>query len=227
VRKLLVTLTVPLACAVQTTSEPPSELPAVATAQLRESLELSRAHPTHTWRDTSAMNADGTVNAYIEIPQGEIRKWEFDMKADARVVDRVMPDDVGGYPINYGYVPQTVSYDGDPFDALVTGPPLEGGSLVRGAIVGLMFMEDEKGLDSKVVLSTVDAEGRRLHPLTDADKRRVSDYFARYKLHEPGKFSRVPGWGSLADGLTYVRTAHAFFKECTQTSGACTVALSR
>jgi inorganic pyrophosphatase len=221
VRILLLAVIAPLACAAQHTGDPPPELPAMATVQLRESLELSRPHTSHTWRDTPAMNADGTVNAYIEIPQGELRKWEFDMKANARAVDRVMPDDVGGYPINYGYVPQTVSYDGDPFDALVTGPPLEGGSLVRGAIVGLMFMEDEKGLDSKVVLSTLDADGHPRHALTDAEKRRVGEYFARYKLHEPGKFSKVPGWGSLADGLRHVTVAHAFFRECRQAQGPC------
>ena len=48
------------------------------------------------------------------------------------------------------FVPHTVSYDGDPFDGLVLGPPLEGGRMVRGVIVGLMLMEDEKDLDSKV-----------------------------------------------------------------------------
>ena len=81
------------------------------------------------------------------------------MGANVRAVDRVIPQAIGGYPINYGFVPQTVSYDGDPFDALVLGPPLPGGSIVSGIIVGLMFMEDEKGLDSKVVLSPIDRMG--------------------------------------------------------------------
>ena len=94
----------------------------------------------------------------------------------------MIPDEIGGYPVNYGFVPQTVSYDGDPFDALVLGPPLPDGQFVRGVIVGVMFMEDEKGLDSKVVLSRIDADGRPLHA---AHRRRssdeIGDYFKRYK----------------------------------------------
>jgi inorganic pyrophosphatase len=132
----------------------------------------------------------------------------------------MMPAAVGGYPINYGFVPQTVSYDGDPFDALVLGPPIEGGTLVRGLAVGVMFMEDEKGLDSKVVLSRVDRGGRPLHALTPAEQEHVGGYFTRYKAHEPGAFSRVPGWGSVAEGLAYVTTTHAFFRTCARPAGA-------
>ena len=83
-----------------------------------------------------------------------------------------MPVDVGGYPVNYGFVPQTISYDGDPFDALVLGPPLPGGRVVRGVIVGLMFMEDEKGLDSKVVLSLTGRDGQPFHELTATVQQR-------------------------------------------------------
>ena len=175
-------------------------------------------------RDTSPLNDDGTVNAYIEIARGDRQKWEFNMRSNERAIDRVMPEAIGGYPVNYGFVPQTVSYDGDPFDALVLGPPIPGGRVVRGAIVGLMSMEDEKGLDSKVVLSLTGPDGRPRHQLTDRDRQDIGDYFRRYKKHEPGKFSKVPGWGPLADGLVYVTTTHAFFHECRTLSGtACRV----
>ena len=193
----------------------------MATAQLAKSIESARPHAKHLWRDTAPFNADGTVNGYIEIPRGEKRKFEFDMRANVRAIDRVMPASMGGYPVNYGFVPQTVSWDGDPFDILVLGPALPGGTIVRGVIVGLMHMEDEKGLDSKVVVSTVDAKGHARHQLTDADRKRIGSYFARYKLHEPGKFSKVPGWGSAAEGLAYVKTTHAFFQECVKISGPC------
>jgi inorganic pyrophosphatase len=203
---------------------PGSTLPADATAQLHESLKRSRAAARHVWRDTLPINADGTVNAYIEIPRGDRRKWEFDMARNRRAIDRVMPPRVGGYPVNYGYVPQTVSYDGDPFDALVLGPPLAGGRLVRGTIVGLMQMEDEKGVDSKVVLSLVGRDGRPTHQLTAADRDRIGGYFRRYKLHEPGKFSKVPGWSSPEQGLAFVRMTHRFFRECADsTTAACSL----
>jgi inorganic pyrophosphatase len=92
---------------------------------------------------------------------------------------------------------------------------------VRGVIVGLMHMEDEKGLDSKVVVSPVDREGRAAYALTNADKQAIGGYFARYKAHEPGKFSKVPGWGSAAEGRAYVEMTHRFFTECGRTAGRC------
>src|SRR5688572_9240957 len=200
---------------------PPRTLPAVAAEQLGKSLGVSRQHASHVWRDTPPVNADGTINGYIEIPLNEHRKYEFDMKTNARFIDRVMPNEVGGYPVNYGFVPQTVSYDGDPFDILVLGPALPGGKVVRGVAVGVMFMEDEKGLDSKVVVSPLDSAGRPRYQLTSADQERIGDYFARYKKHESGKFSKVPGWGTTAEGLAFVQTTHEFFRQCGKTTGSC------
>ena len=195
-------------------------LPAGAGMRLAQGLDAAATHSTHVWRDTRPLNEDGSVNAYIEISRGDRRKWEFDIGANARAVDRMMPADVGGYPVNYGFVPQTISYDGDPFDALVLGPPLAGGRLVRGVIVGLMFMEDEKGLDSKVVLSLAGRDGRPENGLTAAVQQEIGDYFKRYKQHEPGGFSKVPGWGSITEGLAHVTTTHAFFRECRQGSAS-------
>lgn len=193
---------------------PPNELPAAGVAALARNLDAASRHGRHLWRDTPPLTADGLVNAYIEIPRGERRKFEFDMAAAERTVDRVMPEDVGGYPVNYGFVPQTVSYDGDPFDVLVLGPALPGGRIVTGVIVGLMAMEDEKGLDSKVVVSPVDGNGRPRYQLDAAERARIADYFERYKRHEPGKFSSVPGWGTAEDGRAFVAMTHAFFREC-------------
>jgi inorganic pyrophosphatase len=96
---------------------------------------------------------------------------------------------------------------------------------VRGRIVGLMLMEDEKGIDSKVVLSLVDRAGRATHALTGEDRDRIGKYFDTYKRHEPGGFSSVPGWGSPADGLAHVRVTFAFFQRCRGTRSApCRVA---
>jgi inorganic pyrophosphatase len=204
----------------QVPTRPPNELPPTAAATLAASLDAARAHARHVWRDTPPVAADRLVNGYIEIPRGERRKFEFNMKANERAIDRVMPDDIGGYPVNYGYVPQTVSYDGDPFDVLVLGPPLPGGRIVPGVIVGLMLMEDEKGLDSKVVTSPVGADGKPRYALTADDRTRIANYFKRYKLHEPGKHSTVPGWGNADDGRAHVAMTHAFFLQCRTTRGA-------
>jgi inorganic pyrophosphatase len=192
----------------------PDTLPAAAVTKLEQSLTASRNHTRHVWRDPPPTNADGTINAYIEIARGDRQKWELDMAKNARAIDRLMPESVGGYPVNYGFVPQTVSYDGDPFDALVLGPPIEGGRTVRGLPVGVMFMEDEKGLDSKIVLSLPGRDGRPMHALTSQDQQRIAEYFKRYKEHEPGAYSKVPGWGSVDEGLSLLKKAHAFFLTC-------------
>ena len=219
-RHLLLTIALPWAVAAQDFQRPPDVLPPLATTKLATSLTAAAAHSRHLWRDTAPINRDGTVNAYVEIARGDRRKWEFDMRANARAIDRMIPADVGGYPVNYGLVPQTVSYDGDPFDALVLGPAVPGGRVVRGVIVGVMFMEDEKGLDSKVVLSRTGRDGRPLHELTVAVQQEIGDYFRRYKQHEPNAFSKVPGWGSVAQGLALVTKTHAFFWACRQHAGA-------
>jgi inorganic pyrophosphatase len=198
----------------------PVTLPAVAVKSLAASLDAARSHTTHHWRDTPPTNGDGTVNAYIEIARGDRRKWEFDMRANRRAIDRMIPASIGGYPVNYGFVPQTVSYDGDPFDVLVLGPPLPDGRFVRGIAVGVMYMEDEKGLDSKVVLSRVDAAGRPIDQLTAAIQKDIGGYFARYKRDGRGTWSKVPGWGSAEQGLAFVTTTHAFFKKCASATKA-------
>ena len=192
----------------------PNVLPASAVAALAASLDGSRAHPQNPWRDTAPLTQAGAVNAYVEIPRGDRQKFEFDIRANRLALDRVIPEDVGGYPVNYGFVPQTISYDGDPFDALLLGPSLAGGTMTSGVIVGLMSMEDEKGLDSKVVLSPAGADGRPRYALTAAERDRIGDYFSRYKRHEPGKFSKVHGWGSIEEGRAFVEMTHAFFGQC-------------
>ena len=214
---------VPAILAAQMSNTPPDTLPGRATAALAASLDAARQHQRHVWRDTPPWADAGKVNAYIEIPRGDRQKFELDMKANARRLDRMIPEDVGGYPVNYGFVPQTVSYDGDPFDALVLGPPLDGGTIVTGVIVGLMQMEDEKGLDSKVVLSPAGNDGRPRYMLTADDRMRIGTYFRTYKRHEPGGYSQVGNWGNADHGRAFVGMTHAFFRQCRERRGSCRI----
>lgn len=221
IRTLVVLALTPVALAAQMSKTPPATLPAPATAALTASLNAARQHPRHVWRDTPPWAATDLVNAYIEIPRGGREKFELDMATNARRLDRMIPEQVGGYPVNYGFVPQTVSYDGDPFDALVLGPPLEGAAVVPGVIVGLMQMEDEKGLDSKVVLSPAGPDGKPRYALTPADRDRIGSFFDTYKRHEPGGYSRVGAWGDANAGRAFVQTTHAFFQRCRERKGTC------
>ena len=167
--------------------------------------------PEHPWRDIAPLNADGTANGYIEISRGESTKWEFRIPLNAREVDRMIPTELGGYPINYGFLPQTVSYDGDPADVLVTGPPIEGGAIVKGRILALMMMVDSGDIDSKVVITRLDANGEPMHPLTEEDKRRMTQFFDTYKKHE-GKVTKITGWGDGHAARQFLEHTHGFYQ---------------
>ena len=214
---LAVVACVPAVLGGQSGTRPPRELPALGTAGLARSLEAARLFDEHIWRDTAPVAGD-QVAAYVEIPRGDRRKWEFDMRANARAIDRIIPGDLGGYPINYGFVPQTISWDGDPFDALVLGPPLPGGALVHGVVVAVFYMSDEKGYDAKVVLSPR-AEDGSLLPVTDAVRQTVATYFREYKRGQPGAFSTVAGWGGPSEGRDHVTLTHSFFRRCQNQAG--------
>ena len=99
IRHLFVAVLVPWAVVAQDTSAPPNTLPESAAGALSRSLDTAQTHAAHVWRDTAPLNDDGTVNAYIEIAKGDRRKWEFDMGANARAIDRMMPDGLE-YPID-------------------------------------------------------------------------------------------------------------------------------
>lgn len=141
------------------------------------------------------------VNVVIEIPRhGDPVKYEVDKKTGAMFVDRFMATAMY-YPTNYGYVPQTLSEDGDPVDVLaVTAFRLIPGSVVRCRPVGMLKMEDESGIDAKILavpikkLTTMydDVETYRDLPKELLD--RVSHFFDHYKDLEPGKWVKIVGW---------------------------------
>ena len=201
-------------------ADPSRTLPAMATTKLAASLVSAKAHARHLWRDMPPTNPDGTVTAYIEIARGDRTRYEFDMARNQRAIDRIVPEKIGGYVVNYGFVPQTVSYDGDPFDALVIGPPIDGGSLVRGIIVGLFLMEDEKEHDAKVVLSRTDAAGKPLHALTAESKKEMDDFSAATRKGSQGCSRKSAAGDRFEQGRAHVTTTHAFFQKCAGRSGA-------
>jgi inorganic pyrophosphatase len=183
--------------------------PAPAGLDLKMStyLEAAKAHPQHVWRDTEPRNPDGSVNGYVEIPKGESTKWEFRIPLNRREVDRMIPPNLGGYPTNYGFVPRTISYDGDPADVLVLGPALPGGEVVKGRIVGLMEMVDTGDLDSKVVVTPIGGS----YALDAGERSRLEQFFNTYKNHD-GKVTKITGWGSESDAIGFLERTAGFFK---------------
>ncbi|GGP26285.1 inorganic diphosphatase [Silvimonas amylolytica] len=145
-------------------------------------------------------------NVIIEIPANAAPiKYEHDKESGAVFVDRFMGTCMF-YPMNYGYIPHTLAEDGDPVDALVYTPfPLIPASVVRCRAIGMLKMEDESGVDAKLVVVPVDklcqmTKGiQKLEDLPALLLEQIKHFFEHYKDLEPGKWVKVQGWGSKED----------------------------
>ena len=146
------------------------------------------------------------INVIIEIPaQADPIKFEVDKDSGAVFVDRFMGTSMR-YPLDYGYVPHTLAGDGDPVDVLVVTPfPLLPGVVVRCRPVGVLKMEDESGMDAKVIAVPVS----KLTPLYDKVQgvedlpellmQQTVHFFEHYKDLEAGKWVKVIGWGDIEE----------------------------
>lgn len=141
------------------------------------------------------------VNVIIEIPMHAAPvKYEVDKASGALFVDRFMATAMF-YPANYGYIPQTLSEDGDPVDVLVVAPtPLLSGSVIRCRTVGMLKMTDESGVDAKLLAVPVDKLSKlyrdvKTHEdLPESLLQSIAHFFEHYKDLEEGKWVKVDGW---------------------------------
>jgi inorganic pyrophosphatase len=149
----------------------------------------------------SGKDVPNDFNVVIEIPaHGEPIKYEVDKETGAMFVDRFMSTAMH-YPCNYGYVPHTLSDDGDPVDVLVITPiPLLTGVVVRCRPVGMLKMTDEAGIDAKVLAVPIDKltnlyrEIESPRDLPESILNQISHFFEHYKDLEAGKWVKVEGW---------------------------------
>lgn len=149
----------------------------------------------------SGRDVPNEVNVIIEIPMhGEPVKYEVNKESGALFVDRFLTTAMY-YPANYGYIPQTLSEDGDPVDVLVVTPiPLINGAVIRSRVVGMLKMTDEAGVDTKLLavpinkLSTVYKDVKTYRDLPQHLLLSVEHFFNHYKDLEEGKWVKVEGW---------------------------------
>jgi inorganic pyrophosphatase len=145
-------------------------------------------------------------NVVIEIPMhGEPIKYEVDKDTGAVFVDRFMSTAMH-YPCNYGYIPQTLSDDGDPCDVLVVSPvPLITGVVVRCRPIGMLKMDDEAGGDAKILavpidkLSSMYRDVQSPRDLPSIVTQQIAHFFEHYKDLEPGKWVKLAGWVEADD----------------------------
>ncbi len=151
-------------------------------------------------------NPPHEVNVIIEVPVGgEPIKYEMDKDAGTLVVDRFLYTAMR-YPGNYGFIPHTLSDDGDPCDVLVANTR----AIVPGAVicvrpVGVLFMEDEAGHDEKIIavpapkLTQRYDKVRTIGDLPEITLQQIRHFFEHYKDLEPGKWVKVLRWGGAED----------------------------
>ncbi|MCW5747226.1 MAG: inorganic diphosphatase [Alphaproteobacteria bacterium] len=156
-------------------------------------------------------NPPWDINAVIEVPQGgEPVKYEMDKASGAMFVDRFLHTAMF-YPGNYGFIPHTLSGDGDPVDVLVVGQvPVVPGAVIRCRPIGGLMMEDEAGPDEKLIAVPVDA----LHPfytgitsyaqLPQILRDQVAHFFQHYKDLEKGKWVTIVRWVDAEDAARMV-----------------------
>ncbi len=159
-------------------------------------------------------NPPHDINVVIEIPQGSgAIKYEVDKDSGALLVDRFLGTSMV-YPTNYGFIPNTLSDDGDPADVLVLSHvPVVPASVIRARPIGVLKMTDEKGEDEKILAVPAD----KLTPLykdiknyTDvpaATLKAIEHFFSHYKDLEEGKWVKIAGWGDVNEAEKMIQAS--------------------
>ena len=151
-------------------------------------------------------NPPHDINVIIEVPiGGEPIKYEMDKAAGTLVVDRFLHTPMR-YPGNYGFVPHTLSDDGDPIDVLVANTrPILPGAIINVRPIGVLKMNDDGGGDEKIIAVPVPRLTKRyenIHDFTDLPaitREQIQHFFEHYKDLEPGKWVKMIGWGNAAE----------------------------
>jgi inorganic pyrophosphatase len=168
-------------------------------------------------------NPPEDVNVVIEVPiGGEPIKYEMDKKSGALFVDRFLYTAMR-YPGNYGFVPHTLSEDGDPCDVVVVNTrAIAPGAVMNCRIVGVLLMQDEHGGDEKLIAvptSKLTPRYDKVQNYTDLPQitvEQVEHFFSHYKDLEPGKWVKILRWGDAAEGRSLVMEGFARAKAAKQ-----------
>ena len=161
----------------------------------------------------SGLSLPNDFNVIIEIPMdADPVKYEVDKESGAIFVDRFMSTAMH-YPCNYGYIPHTISDDGDPVDVLVVAQfPLPPGVVVRCRPIGMLDMEDEAGGDAKVLAVPVDKLTHMYRSVVHSRDMpqilldQITHFFAHYKDLEPEKFVKIRGWLGIEEAKQEIMT---------------------
>ena len=164
-------------------------------------------------------NIPDKINAIIEIPYGSSVKYELDKESGAVFVDRVKASAVF-YPANHGFIANTLADDGDPVDILVLNEyPIQAGAVIPCRLIGVLVMEDESGMDEKLLAlptSKVDARYEDIKSLDDVPKAtlaKIKNFFETYKILEKDKWVKVQDFKDTKAAVEILEKAIANYKK--------------
>lgn len=154
------------------------------------------------------------VTVFIEIPEGSAIKYERDESTGHLTIDRVMPTAMR-FPFSYGLIEGTVGEDGDPLDAIVfLSQPVAPGVAVKCKVLGVLEMEDEGGVDHKIIcvpLAKVDfvcGAWETLDDIPQARKDQIRHFFEHYKDLEKDKWVKLHDWQDAAQAQQIIKRAY-------------------
>ncbi len=160
-------------------------------------------------------NPPNEVNVFIEIPKDGNVKYELDKKSGAIFVDRFLYTPMN-YPFNYGFIPNTLAEDGDPIDVLVLSEQkVVPAVVIPSKVIGLLEMEDEAGVDTKIIavpMEKIDPMYGVLNDISELSKTttdKIKHFFENYKTLEPGKWVKIKNWKDRKAALEAVKKAIA------------------
>ncbi len=164
-------------------------------------------------------NPPEDIYVVIEIPQGSGIKYEVDKESGAIFVDRFLYTAMY-YPFNYGFIPNTLAEDGDPTDVLViSSEPVVPGSVIRSRPIGMLEMEDEEGIDTKIIAVPVSKLDKTfdniksVNDLPEAVLNKIKHFFEHYKELEPGKWVEVKSFKGVEEALKDIENSIKRFSE--------------
>jgi inorganic pyrophosphatase len=151
-------------------------------------------------------NPPHEINVLIEVPlRSDPIKYEYDKETGFIFVDRYLYTTMF-YPCNYGFIPQTLSDDGDPIDVMVVGRmPVIPGAILRARPIGVLKMTDEAGMDEKILavptdkITPINRNIKTYRDIPEIDLARISHFFEHYKDLEPNKWVKVEGWDGIEE----------------------------
>mgnify|MGYP001614447453 CR=1 FL=1 len=152
---------------------------------------------------------DGEINVLVEIPMHSKIKYELDKDSGFIIVDRFLHTAMT-YPTNYGFIPNTLADDGDPVDVMVlSDAPVAPGTVIPAIVIGMLEMEDEEGIDTKILA----VPSKKVDPLYGDFKDASEIPDANYKTLEPGKWGKLKEWEGKKEAIEEVKKGIALFKK--------------